>query len=241
MAERIIQVNLKKSTSISIASHACTALLKRIPLVYKDMRSGSACSRSAAPSHSRTYPKHCTPKSMARASQPPSQPARPPARRLPASQAAPPSSQPSGMSRSCSCQARQPKAAHRHSQFATRTYGFCQKCFPKNGSKNSAVLRQENVAVFWQHVTKHDRCRVSSHVARKRQRFLAEKRRTFCCRFSASIYSKISKAVCGFANIGCRKTATKTLPFFGKAGAGLAPIAFLITPPTVALGTSVRP
>ena len=84
LAERIIQVSIKKSTSISIASYACTALLKRMPLVYKGMRSGSACSRSAVPSHSRTYTKHCTQKSMARASQPPSQPARPPARRLPA-------------------------------------------------------------------------------------------------------------------------------------------------------------
>jgi hypothetical protein len=84
LAERIIQVNIKKSTSISIARHACTALRKRMPLVYKGMRSWFACSRSAAPSHSRTYPKPCTQKSMARASQPPSQPARPPARRLPA-------------------------------------------------------------------------------------------------------------------------------------------------------------
>ena len=174
MAERIIQVNLKKSTSISIASHACTALLKRIPLVYKDMRSGSACSRSAAPSHSRTYPKHCTPKSMARASQPPSQPARPPARRLPASQAAPPSSQPSGMSRSCSCQARQPKAAHRHSQFATRTYGFCQKCLPKNGALFAAVFRQAFIA-------KSVRlCAVSLTL-------VAEKRQQKRCRFSARL------------------------------------------------------
>ena len=141
LAERIIQVNIKKSTSISIASYACTALLKRMPLVYKGMRSGSACSRSAAPSHSRTYPKHCTQKSMARASEPPSQPARSLARKLPASQAAPPSSQPGGMSRSCSCQARQPKAAQRHSQFATRTYGFCQKGLPKNGRKNCAVFQ----------------------------------------------------------------------------------------------------
>ena len=31
--------------------------------------------------------------------------------------------------------------------------------------------------------------------------------------------------------------ATQMLPFFGKADAGLAPIAFLITPPTVAPGT----
>ena len=154
--------------------------------------------------------KHCTQKSMAQASQPPSQPARPPARRLPARQAAPPSSQPGGMSRSCSCQAREPKAAQRHSQFATRTYGFCQNGFPKNGSKNCAVFRQENVAVFWQYVTKHDACHVSSHVARKRQRFVAEKRQRFCCRFSASIFSKISKAVFGFANmvaVRCRFSA----------------------------------
>ena len=121
LAERIIQVNIKKSTSISIASYACTALLKRMPLVYKGMRSGSACSRSAAPSHSRTYTKHCTQKSMARASQPPSQPGRQPGGCQP-DMAAPPSSQPGGMSRSCSCRARQPEAAHRHSQFATRPY-----------------------------------------------------------------------------------------------------------------------
>jgi hypothetical protein len=49
--------------------------------------------------------------------------------------------------------------------------------------------------------------------------------------------ANLRHALIDFAKNACLKTATKTLPFFGKAGAGLAPIAFLITPPTVALGT----
>ena len=63
----------------------------------------------------------------------------------------------------------------------------------------------------------------------------------FFLRFFGNHVSETAHGLIDFAKNACRKTATKTLPFFGKAGAGLAPIAFLITPPTVALGTSVRP